>query len=88
MHDLERFEVVVRWKYPHRTERRRCQLQNDYSTAPFRLTEIVDHVIRDTVIQGSEGMIDVRSWAEGVMNDDRPEEQKPECFQGLDENIE
>jgi hypothetical protein len=66
---LHRFEIVVRWKYPYRTERRRCHLQNDYSQAPFRLTEIQDHVIKEVVVQGIDSVIDVKSWAETVMHD-------------------
>jgi hypothetical protein len=66
---LHRFEVVVRWKCPYRNERRPCQLQNDYSQAPFRLTEIRDHIIKNIVVQGSNHLIDVKSWAETIMGD-------------------
>ncbi|KAF2667507.1 hypothetical protein BT63DRAFT_426370 [Microthyrium microscopicum] len=61
--NLEKFEVVVRWKCPYKPMRATCKLQNDYSDAPFRLTEILDHVVRDEVIHGSRDMIDVRDWA-------------------------
>jgi hypothetical protein len=60
---LQQFEVVMRWKCPYKPTTNICKLQNDYSDAPFRLTEILDHVVRDEVIHGSREMIDVRSWA-------------------------
>jgi hypothetical protein len=73
---LRCFELVIRWKCPYKASERQCRLQGDYSEAPFRLTEIVDHVIRNRVITGSEEMIDVRAWATSViglvkMDDDR-----------------
>jgi hypothetical protein len=72
---LDRFDVVVRWKCSYKPERRSCRLQEDYANAPFNLTEIQDHVIRDRAIAGNANMINILHWAQGVIDDmaDKPE---------------
>jgi hypothetical protein len=66
---LDRFDVVVRWKCSYKPEVLSCRLQEDYTNAPFNLTEIQDHVIRDRVIAGNANMLDILYWAEEVINE-------------------
>jgi hypothetical protein len=65
---LDRFDVVVRWKCSYKPERQSCRLQGDYTNAPFNLTEIQDHVIKDRVIAGNASTVNIFYWAEGVIN--------------------
>jgi hypothetical protein len=63
---LDHFDVVVRWKCSYKPEHLSCRLQEDYTDAPFNVTEIQDHVIRDRALAGNANMINVFYWAEEV----------------------
>jgi hypothetical protein len=64
---LEVYEVVLRWYNVDKGASKACRLQNDYSQAPFRLTQIEEHGRQDAVMVGSQSVVDVRSWAADVL---------------------